>query len=304
MTRTGLAAGGAACVLAAGVVGLQAARERLGPLPVPPGGGAVMYVQSPEIVSRMVLGYDGLAADLYWLRAIQHYGGTKRSSDPAKTYGQLYPLLDLTTSLDPRFKIAYRFGGIFLAEPFPSGAGRPDLAVALLKKGLRAEPTRWEYAQDLGFVHYWWRGDYTEAAAWFVKASEMPGAPNWLKPLAAVTLSQGGSRASSRQLWEQVLASAEVDWLRSSAIQRLRQLDALDRMDILNQLVERYVRRTGLSPRSWSDLVRARDLPGIPVDPDGRPFLLDPATGRARLDPSSPLLPLPTEPLRAAPIPG
>jgi len=263
-----------------------------------------MYVRSPAAIKRMVLGYDGLAADVYWLRAIQHYGGTKRSGDPNKTYDQLFPLLDLTTSLDPRFKIAYRFGGIFLAEPYPSGAGRPDLAVALLKKGLRADPSRWEYAQDLGFVYYWWQGNYTEAASWFVKAGDIPGAPNWLKPLAAVTLSQGGSRASSRQLWEQVLGSAEVDWLRNSAIQRLRQLDALDQMDLLNQRIDSYVRRTGVRPRSWVDLVRTRDLPGVPVDPDGRPYGLDPDTGRARLDPGSSLLPLPTEPLRAAPIPG
>ena len=294
----------AACLLACGVVGLQAARDGLGPLPVPPGGGAVMYVRSPEVMRRLVLGYDGLAADVYWLRAIQHYGGTKRSTDPARSYDRLFPLLDLTTSLDPRFKIAYRFGSIFLSEPFPNGAGRSDLAVALLEKGLAADPARWEYAQDLGFVHYWWRQDYAEAARWFVRAADTPGAPNWLRPLAAVTLSQGGNRASSRQLWEQVLASAEVGWLRTSALQRLRQLDALDQIEAINQIVARHEQRTGVRPRSWIDLMRARELPGIPVAPDGLPYVLDPNTGRASLDPASPLLPLPVEPLRAAPFAG
>ena len=62
----------------------------------------------------------------------------------------------LTTTLDPRFNIAYRFGAIFLAEPYPGGAGRPDLAIALLEKGLRARPDKWEYMQDIGFVHYWY----------------------------------------------------------------------------------------------------------------------------------------------------
>ena len=56
-------------------------------------------------------------------------------------YDLLYPLLDLTTTLDPLFNIAYRFGAIFLAEAYPAGAGRPDLAVALLEKGI-ARSTR------------------------------------------------------------------------------------------------------------------------------------------------------------------
>ena len=60
---------------------------------------------------------------------------------PRPDYPLLYPLLDLTTTLDPVFNIAYRFGSIFLAEPYPGGAGRPDLAITLLEKGL-ARSTR------------------------------------------------------------------------------------------------------------------------------------------------------------------
>ena len=127
----------------------------------------------------MSLAYSTLAADVYWIRALQYYGGTKRrlaaespqlapppalAADPAAGYPLLYPLLDLTTSLDPRFNVAYRFGAIFLAEPYPGGPGRPDLAVALLEKGLRERPDKWEYMQDIGFVHYWYRHDYRDAA--------------------------------------------------------------------------------------------------------------------------------------------
>ena len=285
------------CVLMAAVVGLQMAHDRLPPLPGPQGDAPVTYVRSPAAMSRMVLSYDALAADIYWLRAIQHYGGTKRSTDPNRNYDQLYPLLDMTTSLDPRFKIAYRFGGIFLAEPWPNGAGRADLAVSLLEKGLRADPARWEYAQDLGFVYYWWYRDYARAAEWFERGGDIEGGPNWLKPLAAVTLSQGGSRASSRRLWQEVLAGADVEWLRRSAVQRLRQLDVMDQLDALGLLVDRYTRRAGHAPRSWQDLVRSGDLPGIPVDSEGHAFLLDPSDAKPQLDPQSPLSPLPTEPI-------
>ena len=92
-------------------------------------------------------------------------------------FSQLYALLDITTTLDPLFDIAYRFGSVFLAEAYPAGAGRLDLAVKLLEKGLRARPDKWEYMEDIGFVYYWYAHDYRQAAEWFQKASEVPGAP-------------------------------------------------------------------------------------------------------------------------------
>ena len=53
--------------------------------------------------------------------------------EPDKNYDLLYPLLDLVTTLDPRFNVAYRFGAIFLVRAAPGGPGRPDLAIALLE---------------------------------------------------------------------------------------------------------------------------------------------------------------------------
>lgn len=296
-------AGAAIAILLAAAVGLQIARDRQPPLPLPEAGGSIMYVQSPEAVRRVSLSYDALAADVYWIRAIQHYGSTKLSTDPDKAFDQLYPLLDLTTSLDPRFDVAYRFGAIFLSEPFPNGPGRADLAVALLEKGLEAQPERWEFAQDIGFVHYWWRQDYTAAAEWFLRAAEIPGAPNWLKPLTAVTLAQGGNRASSRRLWQEVYDGADVDWLRAQAELRLTQLEAMDQMDQLRAAASDYEARFGVPLRSWEDLVRAGYLRGVPVDPAGYPFHLDAERAQITLASDSSLNPLPTEPLAIGQVP-
>ncbi len=41
----------------------------------------VLYVQSPEVARRLALSYDVLAADVYWIRALQHFGGTRRATD-------------------------------------------------------------------------------------------------------------------------------------------------------------------------------------------------------------------------------
>ena len=282
-------------VLLAAAVALQVVREGLAPLPRPRDAGTVIYVESPDTVRRAALSFDGLAADLYWIRAIQHYGGTKRAGDPNASYDQLYPLLDLTTSLDPRFNVAFRFGSIFLSEPAPNGPGRPDLAIALLEKGIAAQPQRWEYAQDIGFVHYWWRRDYKTAAEWFLRGADM-GGPDWLRQLAAVTLARGGNRASSRRLWQEVLAGADEHWLRRMARQRLLQLDALDEIDGLRRIAIEYERRVQRPLQSWTQLLQAGDLREVPRDPAGHPYLLDGVRGVITLAPDSPLNPLPVEP--------
>jgi tetratricopeptide (TPR) repeat protein len=277
-------------LLLASVVGLQAAREAVAPAQI---DRSVLYVRSPEFIKRAVLSYDALAADLYWIRAVQHYGRTKLAPGAVKQYELLFPLLDLTTSLDPNFNLAYRFGAIFLAEPAPGGAGRPDQAIALLEKGLTLQPTRWEFAQDIGFVYYWSLRDYQRASDWFTRAATMPGAPKWMQGLAAVTLAEGGNRAMSRRLWEEMLRGEELDWLRSQAQFRLRQLDAMDQIDILERVVRLYAQRAGTLPHAWIDLGRAGLLQRVPVDPDGFEYQLNPATGTVSLDPSSTINPLP-----------
>ena len=306
------ASGVAAAVVAGLLIALAALVQetREARYPLPSTSDESLYVTSGTVARHLTAGYDTLAADLYWIRAIQYYGKTKlrltgpdASSAPSSDesgFPLLYPMLDLTTTLDPRFNIAYRFGAIFLAEPRPAGAGRPDLALALLEKGLRERADQWEYMQDAGLVHYWWLQDYKAAAEWFDRASKVPGAPWWLQSLAASTLAEGGDRRSSRLMWEAILQSAEIDWLRSDAERRLAQLTALDEIDALQQLVDSAAAR-GVAPLIWSTLVRAGVLRGEPIDPSGAPYELT-ADGRVRLSPTSSLYPPPREPHRLAPL--
>ncbi|MFB3852980.1 MAG: hypothetical protein ACE148_04065 [Vicinamibacterales bacterium] len=258
---------------------------------------SLLYFRSARAVERVALSYDALVADLYWIRAIQHYGGNRLAGGGDAKYPLLYPLLDITTTLDPRFVVAYRFGAIFLAEAFPGGPGRPDQAVALLQKGLAFDPGKWQYMQDIGFVYYWWLHDYRQAAAWFEKASNVPGAPWFLRSLAAVTHTEGGDRSRSRLLWQQLRETADNDWLRANADLRLVQLDALDQIDELEHRVREYRARFGSLPESWDAIARAGLFGGIPLDPSGKPYVLDPTTGEVTVSTDSALYPLPTEPL-------
>jgi tetratricopeptide (TPR) repeat protein len=305
VTRGTAAAAATLCL--AGSVALHAAADRWFP---PPSQDyqALLYVRSPETMRRLALEYTGVAADLYWIRALQHFG-RERLAPPehVRTYALLYPLLDVTTTLDPLFSIAYRFGAIFLGEPYPGGPARPDLAIALLKKGLSYQPQKWQFMQDLGFVYYWHLQDYTSAADWFQRASEQPGAPNWLRPLAAVTLTEGGQRGSARELWQHI-SQAEEAWLRDAAEHRLAQLDALDEMDRIKPYIDAYARAFPGQPITWDRLIAARVLRGVPVDPSGTPFDIDPSTGQLSVSVHSKLFPMPGQkplgPARGGPSEG
>lgn len=290
-SRPSLIAGLVAIVLLFGTaLGAQQLRERwYGPLPP---GGTVLYVASGETARRLALSFDALLADVYWIRAVQYFGG-QRLFEERKTYELLYPLLDVTTTLDPYFTVAYRFGAHFLAEPPPGGPGRVDQAQALLEKGLQAEPQKWEYMLDLGFLHYWWRRDFQTAAAWFQRGSALPGAPEWMVPLAAAVLTHGGDRADARVLWQAILTDAAHPWLQRSAVRALAQLDALDVIDRLESIVAAFTAETGRRPAGWHELVEAGYLADIPVDPGGSVYGLDAETGQVTVVRTSALYPLP-----------
>lgn len=282
--------------LVSGSVGLQIVRDgRVPTVPV----DRRLYITSGDLMKKLALSYDSLLADIYWIRAIQHYGGERRSDIP-KRYNLLYPLLDLTTSLDPRFMMAYRFGAIFLMESYPGGAGRPDLAIRLLEKGIRQTPDKWEYYLDIGFVYYWRLSDYRHAAEWFRRGGDLPGGPWWLRSYAAVMLAKGGDRQSSRFLWLNLYQTSQDDWIRNNALLRLRQLDALDQIDQLYRIVGEYRRRTGRLPQTWNEVVSARLLRGVPLDPSGTPYLLDTLRGDVTVSSRSQLYPLPVEPTAKA----
>jgi hypothetical protein len=276
-----LGLGGAAAVLHA--------RETTFSLPVP--AARLLYLRSGKAADRLALSFDAVTADVYWIRTIQHYGRDFKNRKRPNRFELLYPLLDLTTTLDPRFLIAYRFGATFLAAQPPEGPGRTDQAIALLEKGLRATPNRWQLAHDIAFIHYFHTRDFKQAGEWFKRAASMPGAPGWLDPLAAATLAHGGNRQGARQMLIG-MSQSEEEYIRRVATRMLQQLTALEGVDVLTAAVETFRAREGRYPGSWMDLIRAGALRGMPTDEYGVPFAYDPVTHTVTIGPESPLLPL------------
>jgi hypothetical protein len=253
----------------------------------------IIWLQAGPAVERATLGYDAIASDVYWIRTVVYFGRQRLSTVEGKTYDLLFPYLNLVTSLDPQFTVAYRFGSIFLSERYPDGPHRPDLAIELLKRGMERSPSKWEYPHDIAFIYYFSYQDFPEAAAWFNRASEVPGAPVWLRTMAAVTLARGGERDASRLLWQELYEGSENEAIRESAAVRLAQLETFDVLDELNPILWRYEARTGHFPLSWDELIRAGVLRGVPTDTTGEPFILHTINEDARISRKSRLWPVP-----------
>lgn len=200
----------------------------------------------------------------------------------------LFPLLDITTTLDPQLLVAYRFGAIFLPESPPIGPGRVDLAEKLLRKGMAARPDYWVFWSDLGFIYYWNAKDYKKASATFLEGNQRLGAPGWLTVMAARVATEGGDRRTSMFLWRQIYQSTDDPSMRRHALDRWRQLRAEEDREQLAKLVARFERERRARPASLADLVAAGYLPAVPVDPFGFSYRLD-SEGRVQLDPQSPL---------------
>jgi hypothetical protein len=232
----------------------------------------VMYIQSPRTVRYLSLGYSGLAADIYWTRAVQYFGG--KHHEHSMEYQLLYPMLNLTAGLDPHLVVAYEFGSFFLAQKPPEGAGSPDLAAEFVERGIQANPKEWRLYYHLGFIQSIERKDYAAAAEAFRKGSEVPGALPWMKVMAAAMSQRGGDRETSRYLWSRIYESSDDKQIKQNAFLRLVAMQMEDEITAIEQRVAQYEAATKLIPQSWQQLIQAGFLRGVPADPSGQPYLL------------------------------
>jgi len=241
----------------------------------------VLYFNSPKLVKRLSLGYDGLLADIYWTRAVQYFGN-RHVTRTASDYNLLAPLLEITTALDPKLIVAYEFGANFLGPKPPEGAGQPDKAIALLEGGIRTNPDNWRLYYDLGFFYYMDLKDYGRAADAFERGSKVPKAHPFLRVMAAQMAQHAGEIQTARMLWQATYATTTDDQIRQNAVEHLRALQVDENITELEKRVAQYEQQKGVTPSSFNVMMGAGILRGVPVDPDGKPYKLM-ADGRIEL---------------------
>jgi tetratricopeptide (TPR) repeat protein len=172
-----------------------------------------LYLTSGEVLKRASIGFDGVLADIYWIRTIRYFGENlerQRAGKDAidiRQMRQLEPLLEITTELNPNHVAAYRFGAFFLQYI------DPEKAINFAKGGIRNNPKEWRLYQDLGFI-YWRLGRYREASEAYLAGSRVAGAPSWMEAMAATTLARGGDSETARALFERLCEGSDDQFIR------------------------------------------------------------------------------------------
>jgi hypothetical protein len=245
-----------------------------------------LLLTSPKLLNIMSFEYAPLLADVYWTRAVQYYG--EKHAAKQDNLDSLWPLLNITTTLDPHLLPAYRFGAMFLSEAPPRGAGRPDLAVELIERGIQANPEYWRFYEDLGFIYYFDMKDYGKASAAFAAGSRQRGAAVWMKVMAARIAAEGESFETSAFLWRDIYQTSTDLEMKKTALAHLQLLSAHEdcrRLDLLN---DEYERRFGHRAAKISQLVQSGLLREAPADSQGFAYVIG-EDGKAQLNLKSPL---------------
>jgi hypothetical protein len=245
-----------------------------------------LTLRSPAVMKKLSLEYAPLLGAIYWTRVVQYYGEKHRLHD--QNIELLWPLLDITTTLDPHLLVAYRFGAIFLSDAPPRGAGKPDEAVKLLERGMQANPEYWRFYQDLGNVYYFDKKDYLKASQAFEAGSKYPGTPPWMKIMAAKIAAEGESLETSYALWMDIYQTTTDKDVRKNAEEHLRLVKAEMDLREIDRLAAEYEKKTHRRAGSISDLMQEGLLSGRPRDPEGFPYVLD-ESGHAAIHPKSPM---------------
>ncbi|HXT63126.1 MAG TPA: hypothetical protein VN696_08830 [Pyrinomonadaceae bacterium] len=249
---------------------------------------------------RMTLAFNGLAADWYWMRSLQYVGRkiVKYQDEnnaqfdlvnlSALDVRMLPSLLDVTTTLDPQFIPAYEYGAVILPEI------DRNQAIALLHKGIAANPSSWRLHQHLGYI-YWQVQDYPRASEEYEIGGKLPGAPAWVTAMAARMKGEGGSRAAARDMYQHLRESSSEASVQQMVEHQLSRLDSLDELDAIRQTLVSFKQRNGRCITSWREVDSelrnfTLDEGGAPIDPSGIPYRLINNRCDVDLDPTSKVL--------------
>lgn len=225
------------------------------------------YLPKGEYLKVAVLGYEQIVADVLWLKAVQHFGGRRQTSE---NYLWAYHAVDVVTDLDPKFVLAYQAAGTILAV----WAGHVEESIAILKKGVRHNPENWRLPFLLGYDYFYELCDRATAAEYLRTASALPGAPPYLPRLAARMTVETGDAEVALEFLERLYRQTKDERTRESIEQRVKEVIAERDIRFLEEGVRRYKVRYGAPPRTLEDLVVRQIIVQVPEEPLGGRYVL------------------------------
>lgn len=206
------------------------------------------FVPAPRAVDAASLGFDALLADYYWLQAVQVAGS--QSAIDERIASHLGRLVDVVTTLNPHVGHPYRFAAVWMTH------SREQVLEAnrLLERAIAHQPGEWRNYFYLGFNHFYYLGNYPDAAGALERAMELPGSPAYLPRLVARLKSQTGDIEVAEVFLRQLLEGSDDEDERAKYASGLDEIEIEHKARFLDRARAAYRALTG------RDILRVEDL--------------------------------------------
>ena len=246
----------------------------------------------PKAARFTSLGYNELAADATWVRALVYYGSQIKGDE---NYRYLEKFIDNIIALDPLFKRAFTWA--VSAVTYKNGQGTQEefrIAAGYYEKAVKVYPDDWELAWRAGLLYWFdvWDDDPVvnarlkeRGAELMEKATRAPDAPEDLAGKATTMRTKLGQKERALELLKERLFTTDDTKARENIMRRFRLLaddgagDELQRVnekfnDLRNETLDMapadFFVLLGTRPRTsieFDALANSRNLFG--VDKDG-----------------------------------
>ncbi len=231
------------------------------------------YLPKGEYLRPFTMGYEQLTADILWLQAIQYIGEKKQTTTGFKW---LYHVLDIVTTLDPKFEYVYLFGGLALTLDLK--AGTITESNLLLEKGIKNNPIAWQIPFYLGFNHFYYLDDPVKAAHYIEKASLLQGSPPYLPKLAARMYAEAENPETAISFLSKIYESAQDERIKEDLLERIKELIVERDIIFLERAVAEYNKIYRRQPTNLNDLIEGKILNQLPLEPFKGHYYIDEKT--------------------------
>jgi hypothetical protein len=220
-------------------------------------------------LKALSFGFDGVMADFLMLKVMTVTGEKliNRETFSPEDYRLMTRSFDTVTDIDSRFWDPYLLAETMLTWQ----GGMIEEANRLLLKAAENRPLDYRPYYFLGFNHFYFLKQDEKACEYMSEAAKRPGAPFYLKGLAARFSLYGGHTETGIIFLQGMLRETTDPRIREYLQERI---ESLKKIHFLEKEVLAYRDQFGTFPSSIEKLVEKGLIPGIPEDPYGGKFIL------------------------------
>lgn len=163
------------------------------------------FLPPPPALKHFAFGYNGMLADLLWIRAIQDNDYCEERAYPeakCKDKGWLFQMLHEATELDPKYRMIYLLGTTMLSLLVEDVAG----GTIMYDKAILNFPKDWKIAHRAAYHFVEMDPNFEKAASLYRRSAEN-GGPAWDYSLAARILTDNGRKEAAQAMYEELKKS-------------------------------------------------------------------------------------------------